>query len=113
MRSTIYSRRQESPTRVGRTGRAPARNSGVNPLMSHGQWQEGLSSSGAGGVQFAEVEVDTETGFVRVRKILCVQDCGLVVNKLTCETQVNGGMIMGMGYALYEERVMDPRRASY
>ncbi len=81
---------------------------GVNPLTSHGQWQEGLSSSGAGGVQFAEVEVDTETGFVRVRKILCVQDCGLVVNKLTCETQVNGGVIMGMGYALYEERVMDP-----
>jgi xanthine dehydrogenase YagR molybdenum-binding subunit len=81
---------------------------GVNPLTSHGRWQEGLSSSGAGGVQFAEVEVDTETGFVKVRKILCVQDCGLIVNKLTCETQVNGGVIMGMGYALYEERVMDP-----
>jgi xanthine dehydrogenase YagR molybdenum-binding subunit len=81
---------------------------GVNPLTAHGRWQEGLSSSGAGGVQFAEVEVDTETGFVKVRKILCVQDCGLIVNKLTCETQVNGGVIMGMGYALYEERVMDP-----
>ena len=80
---------------------------GVNPLTAHGRWQEGLSSSGAGGVQFAEVEVDTETGFVKVRKILCVQDCGLIVNKLTCETQVNGGVIMGMGYALYEERVMD------
>ena len=58
-------------------------------------------------MQFAEVEVDTETGFVKVRKILCVQDCGLVVNKLTCETQIHGGVIMGMGYALYEERVMD------
>ena len=80
---------------------------GVNPLTAHGQWQSGLSSSGVGGVQFAEVEVDTETGFVKVRKILCVQDCGLVVNKLTCETQVHGGIIMGMGYALYEERVMD------
>ena len=80
---------------------------GVNPLTAHGRWQEGLSSSGVGGVQFAEVEVDTETGFVKVRKILCVQDCGLVVNKLTCETQINGGIIMGMGYALYEERVMD------
>jgi xanthine dehydrogenase YagR molybdenum-binding subunit len=80
---------------------------GVNPLTAHGQWQEGLSSRGVGGVQFAEVEVDTETGFVKVRKILCVQDCGLVVDKLTCETQVHGGIIMGMGYALYEERVMD------
>jgi len=80
---------------------------GVNPLTVHGEWQQGLSSSGAGGVQFAEVEVDTETGFVKVRKVLCVQDCGLIVNKLTCETQINGGIIMGLGYALYEERVMD------
>jgi xanthine dehydrogenase YagR molybdenum-binding subunit len=86
---------------------AACRKLGVNPLTSHGKWQEGLSSSGAGGVQFAEVEVDTETGFVKVRKILCVQDCGLVVDKLTCETQINGGVIMGLGYALYEERVMD------
>ena len=80
---------------------------GVNPLVMPGQWQEGLSSSGVGGVQFAEVEVDTETGFVRVRKVTCVQDCGLVVSKLTCESQVNGGIILGIGYALYEERVMD------
>lgn len=80
---------------------------GVNPLVASGRWREGLSSSGAGGVQFAEVEVDTETGFVTVRRILCVQDCGLVVNKLTCESQINGGIIQGIGYALYEERVMD------
>jgi xanthine dehydrogenase YagR molybdenum-binding subunit len=81
---------------------------GVDPLVVSGQWQKGLSSSGAGGVQFAEVEVDTETGFVRVKKITCVQDGGLIVSKLTCESQVNGGILMGMGYALYEERVMDP-----
>ena len=80
---------------------------GVNPLVASGQWREGLSSSGVGGVQFAEVEVDTETGFVKVKKVACVQDCGLIVDKLTCESQVNGGIIMGMGYALYEERVMD------
>jgi xanthine dehydrogenase YagR molybdenum-binding subunit len=80
---------------------------GVDPLHVSGQWQEGLSSSGAGGVQFAEVEVDTETGFVKVKKITCVQDGGLIMSKLTCESQVNGGIIMGIGYALYEERVMD------
>jgi len=80
---------------------------GVNPLTVIGQWQQGLTSSGAGGVQFAEVEVDTETGFVKVKKITCVQDGGLIVSKLTCESQVNGGIIMGIGYALYEERVMD------
>ena len=52
---------------------------GVDPLQVRGEWQEGLSSSGAGGVQFAEVEVDTETGFVKVKKITCVQDGGLIV----------------------------------
>jgi xanthine dehydrogenase YagR molybdenum-binding subunit len=80
---------------------------GVNPLVVQGQWQRGLSSSGAGGVQFVEVEVDTDTGFVKVKKIVCIQDGGLIVSKLTAESQVNGGIIMGMGYALYEERVMD------
>jgi xanthine dehydrogenase YagR molybdenum-binding subunit len=79
------------------------------PLVAHGRWHEGLSSGGVGGVQFAEVEADTETGFVRVRKILAVQDCGLVVNRLTCESQINGGVIMGLGFALYERRVMDAR----
>ena len=57
----------------------------------------------------AEVEVDTETGFVKVKKITCVQDCGLLINKLTAESQANGGIIMGIGYALYEERVLDPQ----
>jgi xanthine dehydrogenase YagR molybdenum-binding subunit len=80
---------------------------GVTPLVMQGQWQQGLSSQGAAGVQFAEVDVDTDTGFVKVKKITCIQDGGLIVSKLTCESQVNGGIIMGMGYALYEERIMD------
>lgn len=80
---------------------------GVNPLVTQGQWEKGLSSTNTGGVQFAEVEVDTDTGFVRVKKVLVVQDGGLILNRLTCESQLNGGVIMGMGYALYEERVMD------
>ena len=80
---------------------------GVNPLIVHGKWQQGLSSRGVGGVQFAEVDVDTDTGLVTVKKITCIQDCGLVVDKLTAESQVYGGIIMGMGYALYEERIMD------
>lgn len=80
---------------------------GVNPLVVHGQWQPGLSADHACGVQFAEVEVDTETGLVTVKKILGVHDCGLIINKITLESQINGGIIMGLGYALYEERVMD------
>jgi xanthine dehydrogenase YagR molybdenum-binding subunit len=80
---------------------------GVNPLVVHGQWQQGLSADHACGVQFAAVEVDTETGLVTVKKVLAVHDCGLIIDKLTLESQINGGVIMGMGYALYEERVMD------
>lgn len=82
---------------------------GSAPLQVRGQWREGLSAGGACGVQFAEVEVDTETGAVKLRKIFVVQDVGAVVNKLTCESQINGGVIMGIGYALYEQRVMDAR----
>jgi len=80
---------------------------GINPLTARGKWQEGFAGSGAGGVDFAEVEVDTETGFVRVKKIVAVHDCGLIVNPLTTTSQINGGVLMGMSYALYEERVMD------
>ena len=80
---------------------------GVNPLTAVGEWQPGLSGSGAGGVQFAEVEVDTETGFVRVKRIVAVHDCGLIVNPMATASQINGGIMCALGYALYEERVMD------
>jgi xanthine dehydrogenase YagR molybdenum-binding subunit len=66
-----------------------------------------VSSSGVGGVQIAEVLVDIETGVVRCTQIVAVQDCGLVVNAMTCESQVAGGVIMGLNYALFEERIMD------
>ena len=91
----------------GDNWKATCKKLGVNPLSIQGEWQQGLSNSNTGGVQFAEVDVDTETGFVRVKKVLVVQDGGLILNRLTCESQLNGGVIMGMGYALYEERVMD------
>jgi len=80
---------------------------GINPLTAQGAWQKGFSNSGAGGVNFAEVEVDTETGFIRLKKIVAVHDCGLIVNPLTTTSQINGGVVSGIGYALYEERVMD------
>jgi xanthine dehydrogenase YagR molybdenum-binding subunit len=67
-----------------------------------------LTGGGVAGAQGAEIEVDTETGIVRVVKVVAVQDCGLVVNRLTAESQVYGGVVMGIGQALYEERVLDP-----
>ncbi len=91
----------------GKNWFAACRKIGISPLLISGQWVEGLSTNPAGGVQFAEVDVDTETGLVTVKKMLGVHDCGLIIDTLTLESQINGGIIMGMGYALYEERVMD------
>lgn len=67
-----------------------------------------LTNSGVGGVQMAEVEVDPETGIVQVKKMVAVQDCGLVVNVKTAESQCLGALIMGISYSLFEEKVMDP-----
>ncbi len=60
-----------------------------------------------GAVQFAEVSVDTETGFVKVDRIMAVHSCGRPINISQIESQINGGVIMGIAYALYEDRVMD------
>ncbi len=63
--------------------------------------------SALGGVQFAEVAVDVETGIVRVARIVAAQDCGRPINPRQIESQVQGGVLMGLSYALYEERVLD------
>ncbi len=73
----------------------------------------GLMSSGVGGVQMADVSVDTETGIVKMNKFVAVQDCGLIINPKTAESQVLGAVIMGICGALYEERVMDPQTGKY
>jgi xanthine dehydrogenase YagR molybdenum-binding subunit len=61
-----------------------------------------------GGVQFAEVAVDTETGIVKVERVVAVQDCGRPINPLGLQNQVNGGILHGISWALYEDRVLDP-----
>jgi xanthine dehydrogenase YagR molybdenum-binding subunit len=66
-----------------------------------------LTNSGVGGVQMAEVEVDTDTGIVKVKKMVAVQDCGLVIDLKTAESQCYGALTMGISYALFEEKVMD------
>jgi xanthine dehydrogenase YagR molybdenum-binding subunit len=60
-----------------------------------------------GGVQFAQVAVDVETGIVRVERIVAAQDCGRPLNPRQIESQVQGGVLMGLSYALFEERVLD------
>ena len=59
--------------------------------------------------QFAEVEVDVETGQVRVLRFVSAHDSGRIVNPTLARSQVEGGIIQGIGYALFEERVIDRR----
>jgi len=85
---------------------------GAMPLTVHGQNPDrskppDLTNSGVGGVQMAEVEVDAETGIAKVTKMVAVQDCGLVIDLKTAESQVYGALIMGITYSLYEEKIMD------
>jgi xanthine dehydrogenase YagR molybdenum-binding subunit len=68
----------------------------------------GVYQGGVAGCQFVEVEVDVETGVVRVVSVLAMQDCGRVVDRLTAESQVIGAVIGGISYALFEERLLDP-----
>jgi xanthine dehydrogenase YagR molybdenum-binding subunit len=80
---------------------------GMDAVTATAGFTPGLSNQGVGGVQIAEVWVDTETGVVRCTKMVAVQDCGMVINKLCCESQVAGGVIMGVNYALFEEVIFD------
>ncbi|MEZ5152301.1 xanthine dehydrogenase family protein molybdopterin-binding subunit [Rhodococcus zopfii] len=59
------------------------------------------------GTHLCAVEVDTETGWVRIRKYVCVDDIGHVVNPLIVDGQVHGGLAQGIAQALYEEAVHD------
>jgi len=91
----------------GMSWRDACRRLGTEPVAVDGEWEAGLSASGTSGVQFAEVEVDIETGVTRVTRMLCVQDCGLLIDPLTARSQCYGGIIMGVNWALYEERILD------
>ncbi len=94
------------------TWRDACRLLGTVPVSVDGQWERGLSAGGTSGVQFAEVEVDVETGITKVKKIVCVQDCGLIVDLKTAETQCYGGIISGVNYAVFEERILDRNTAN-
>jgi xanthine dehydrogenase YagR molybdenum-binding subunit len=67
-----------------------------------------VSKHGIGGVQFAQIAVDTETGVVKVERIVAAHDCGRPINPKLAESQILGGVIQGVSYALYEERHLDP-----
>jgi xanthine dehydrogenase YagR molybdenum-binding subunit len=80
-------------------------------VMVMGQGTRGPNDRAVGlmsfGAQFAEVEVDADTGHVRVLRIVATHDVGRVINPTLAESQLEGGILQGLGYALFEERVLD------
>ncbi len=71
--------------------------------------------------QIAEVEVDTDTGEVEILKLVAVHDCGKMINPMLVEGQIEGGVVMGIGYGLMEQiledeqdgRMKNPSLATY
>jgi xanthine dehydrogenase YagR molybdenum-binding subunit len=61
-----------------------------------------------GGVDYVELAVDTETGRVHIEKVFGAHDCGRPINPTGVISQINGGILQGISYALFEQRIMDP-----
>ena len=79
----------------------------VDPTTSQGDAYQTFGWA----TQLAEVEVDTDTGFVQVTRLVSATDAGRAINPMGVEGQVQGGAVMGLGYALYEQHVVDNGRA--
>ncbi len=88
-------------------------------LVDKDTYKGNISATYGFGVQMAEVEVDTETGHVRVLRLVCANDVGRAINPMAVEGQIEGGAQMGLGYALTEEvivkegRVLNPDFLDY
>ncbi|WP_119728504.1 xanthine dehydrogenase family protein molybdopterin-binding subunit [Thermomonospora amylolytica] len=80
---------------------------GVEPSLDADATFDPENFSFPHGTHLCAAEVDTETGFVRIRSYVAVDDVGSVVNPLIVEGQVHGGLAQGIAQALYEEAVYD------
>jgi len=83
----------------------------LGDIMILGQGSRGpnpdKTAMSAFGAQFAEVEVDVDTGRVRVLRFVAAHDSGRIINPRLAESQLEGGILQGIGFALFEERVLD------
>jgi aerobic carbon-monoxide dehydrogenase large subunit len=90
---------------------------GLEPGLEATHYFHPTSNTYASGAHLATVEVDAETGTVKVLRYVVVHDCGTVINPTVVEGQVHGGVAQGLGNALYEEVFFDedgqPRTTSY
>jgi carbon-monoxide dehydrogenase large subunit len=80
---------------------------GVEPQLDSEATFDPKTFSFPHGTHLCAAEVDTETGQVTIRRYVCVDDVGMVINPLIVEGQVHGGVAQGIAQALYEEAVYD------
>jgi aerobic carbon-monoxide dehydrogenase large subunit len=80
---------------------------GVEPSLDSDATYDPDNFSFPHGTHLCATEVDTETGFVKIRSYVAVDDVGVVVNPMIVEGQVHGGIAQGIAQALYEEGVYD------
>ncbi len=81
---------------------------GPDAITGRGEWKGRDKTTGhSEGVQFVDLRVDTETGIVMIDRIIAIQACGKIVCRKTAESQVIGGVIQGLSYALFEDRLLD------
>jgi CO/xanthine dehydrogenase Mo-binding subunit len=94
---------------IGAKLKAPLRAEGVfNIPMADREFSMGLPHLVfCSNTQIVMVDVDTLTGVVEVKKAAAFPDCGTVINPTNVEGQSEGGIVMGIGYALYEENVIE------
>ncbi len=76
-------------------------------LVDKETYKGNISAAYGFGAQMAEVEVDIETGIVRVLRLACANDVGRAINPMAVEGQIEGGAQMGLGYALSEELIVE------
>ncbi len=80
---------------------------GIEPTLDSDATYDPVDFSYPHGTHLCAMEVDTETGGLRMRKYVCVDDIGTIVNPLIVEGQVHGGLVQGIAQALWEEAVHD------
>ena len=108
---------QDGCVRAGRREAMLAELTRGDPIEALGKTGPGAdtraTSQASHGAQFAEVAVNAVTGEVRVRRMVGVFDVGRVLNEKTARSQIVGGMVWGIAYALTEQAVVDTRTGAF
>ena len=80
---------------------------GMEPTLDSDYVYDPENFSYPHGTHLCAVEIDTDTGFTKIRKYVCVDDIGKIINPVIVEGQIHGGLAQGIAQALYEEAVYD------